>query len=300
MWAGIGNWDIVTQSYFRRGIEPGIIPLQEDRPPDSGPAGSTRKHRLNGETMGTLEGKSALITGAGRGFGYAIARRFIDEGANVALNFRSSRDKCDELAAFAQVAGQRAITIQADITDRSAVTRMVEEAVSKLNKIDILVNNAGVMNLGQFSKSTKDQWRRELETNIFGTLGVTREVLPGMIAQNGGRVINLSSQLAIAGWDQGAVYAGSKGFVLAWTRSLAHEVGQYGITVNTICPGSIQTDMNASLYASHEAREEKAQTLPLRRLGTPDDVAECAVFFASDAANYLTGQYLGPNGGNVM
>jgi 3-oxoacyl-[acyl-carrier protein] reductase len=121
-----------------------------------------------------------------------------------------------------------------------------------------------------------------------------------MIAQRSGKIINLSSQLALIGWDKAAVYAGSKGFILTWTKSLARELGQYNINVNAIGPGSIITDMNRSLYASPEAAERRAQELPLRRFGTPRDVGECALFLASDAGNYLTGQMLWPNGGNVM
>ncbi len=121
-----------------------------------------------------------------------------------------------------------------------------------------------------------------------------------MIARRYGKIINLSSQLALIGWNRGAVYSGTKGFLLTWTRSLARELGEYGINVNAIGPGSIPTDMNAAIYANEEARSQRARELPLRRLGTPRDVAESALFLASDASAFLTGQMLGPNGGNVM
>jgi 3-oxoacyl-[acyl-carrier protein] reductase len=125
-------------------------------------------------------------------------------------------------------------------------------------------------------------------------------VMPGMIAQGWGRIINLSSQLALVGWEQAPVYSGTKGFVLTWTKSLARELGQYGITVNAIGPGSIITDMNADVYPSEKAKRARMAQLPLRRFGDPRDVAECALFLASDAGSFLTGQMLGPNGGNVM
>lgn len=250
--------------------------------------------------MGTLDGKVALITGAGRGFGLAIAERFLEEGADLALNYRASKGALDALVARASEAGRQAVALQADVTDATAVSAMASDAIDRFGRIDVLVNNAGIMHVGPFAESTEDSWQCEIDVNVFGTLRVTREVLPHMIAQGSGRIVNLSSQLALVGWDRGAVYAGTKGFIVSWTRSLAREVGQHNITVNTICPGSILTDMNREIYSSPEAAAQKAKELPLRRLGTPYDVAECAVFFASDAANFLTGQYLGPNGGNVM
>ncbi len=151
-----------------------------------------------------------------------------------------------------------------------------------------------------FIESRETDWRDEIEVNIFGPLRLTRRLLPAMIAQGGGRIINLSSQLAPTGGNGMAVYSGTKGFILSWTKSLAQEVGQYGINVNAIGPGSIVTDMNLALYPDEEARTRRAAELPLRRMGSPRDVAACALFLASDASNFLTGQMLGPNGGNVM
>lgn len=250
--------------------------------------------------MGILDGKVALITGAGRGFGLAIAERFAEEGADLALNYRASRDACDALVGQARAAGRRAAAIRADITDGAAVEAMAATVIDQFGRIDILVNNAGVMHLAPFVESSEEAWRAEMEVNVFGTLRVTRAVLPGMIAQRSGKIINLSSQLALVGWDRAAVYAGGKAFVLTWSKSLAREVGKYNINVNVIGPGSIITDMNRDIYPTPEAAERRAAELPLRRLGSPRDVAESALFLASDASGFLTGQMLGPNGGNVM
>jgi len=250
--------------------------------------------------MGALTGKVALITGAGRGFGQAIAEVFLEAGADLALNYRASRAGCDALAERARANGQRALSVEADVTDAAATEAMVKEVIAEFGRIDILVNNAGVMNVQPFVETTEASWQDEIQVNIIAPLRLTRAVVPHMIAQRSGKIINLSSQLALIGWDKAAVYAGSKGFILTWTKSLARELGQYNINVNAIGPGSIITDMNRGIYPSPEAAERRAQELPLRRFGTPRDVGECALFLASDAGSYLTGQMLGPNGGNVM
>ena len=250
--------------------------------------------------MTELRGKVALITGAGRGFGLATAERFAEAGANLALNYRQSQEGCARVAEQARTFGSRAISVQADISDARDVERMVDQTISQFGRIDVLINNAGIMKLMPFLESSEADWQAEMDVNVFGPLRVTRAVLPHMIDQRSGKIVNLSSQLALIGWDRGAVYAGSKGFLLTWTKSLAREVGRYNINVNAIGPGSIATDMNSAIYPDEEAKQKRAAELPLRRLGTPRDVAECALFLSSDAASFLTGQVLGPNGGNVM
>ena len=250
--------------------------------------------------MGGLTGKVALITGAGRGFGRAIGERFAEAGATLALNYRESAAGCEEVAEQAREAGNQAMAVQADVTDGPAVEAMVEKVIAEFGRIDILVNNAGIMYHEPFTASGEEHWRQEMEVNVFGPLRLTHAVVPGMIAQGYGRIVNLSSQLALIGWERAPVYAGTKGFILTWTKSLARELGQHGITVNAIGPGSIITDMNADVYPDEEARQRRMGELPLRRFGSPRDVAECALFLASESGSFLTGQMLGPNGGNVM
>jgi len=247
-----------------------------------------------------LQGKVALITGAGRGFGRAIGERFAEAGASLALNYRASAEGCEAVAEQARAMGSQAITVQADVTDGPAVEAMVARVIGELGRIDILVNNAGIMFHEPFAASGEEHWRQEMEVNVFGPLRLTHAVVPGMIGQGYGRMVNLSSQLALVGWERAPVYAGTKGFILTWTKSLARELGQHGITVNAIGPGSIITDMNADVYPDEEAKRRRMGELPLRRFGSPRDVAECAFFLASDAGSFLTGQMLGPNGGNVM
>jgi len=250
--------------------------------------------------MEELKGKVALITGAGRGFGRAFGERFAEAGATLALNYRESATGCEEVAEQVRALGGRAITVQTDVTDGPAIETMVSRVIDELGRIDILVNNAGIMYHEPFVESGEEHWRHELEVNVFGPLRLTHAVARGMIAQGGGRIVNLSSQLALTGWERAPVYAGTKGFILTWTKSLARELGQHNITVNAIGPGSIITDMNADVYPNEDAKQRRARELPLRRFGSPSDVAECALFLASDAGSFLTGQMLGPNGGNVM
>jgi 3-oxoacyl-[acyl-carrier protein] reductase len=250
--------------------------------------------------MGELTGKVALITGAGRGFGLATAERFAEAGAELALHYRKSRGGCEAVAARLPRDGRRALVVQADLADGPAIEAMVRQVLDAFGRVDILVNNAGILFHRPFSQSREADWRAEVEVNIFGTLRVTQAVLPAMIARRAGKIVNLSSQLAHIGGDGMAVYSGTKGFILSWTKSLAREVGQHNINVNAIGPGTIPTDMNRALYPDEAALARRAAQVPLRRMGVPRDVAECALFLASDASNFLTGQMLGPNGGNVM
>lgn len=246
---------------------------------------------------GLLTGKVALVTGAGRGFGLAIATAFLAEGATVVAHHRSSAAAVERLA---DTAPGRVTPVRADLREPAGGPEVVRAALAAHGRIDLLVNNAGSMAVGGFAESTEDDWARDIELNIWATLRVTRAAVPGMMAAGSGRIINLSSQLALRPWDRGAVYAGTKGFLLTWTKSLAAELGPYGINVNAIGPGSILTDMNREVFPDEEAARRKAAELPLRRLGSPADVAGAAVFLAGPGSSFMTGQFLGVNGGSQM
>ena len=256
---------------------------------------------MTGVPAGVLAGRTAVVTGAGKGFGHAIAAAFLDQGANVVLHHRSSAAGVDELLAQAGTgAAQRAVAVRADLREPGAGEDLAARAVEAFGTVDVLVNNAGSMAVGPFVDSTEEQWAADLELNVWAPLRLTRAVLPTMIAQRGGKVINIASQLALRPWDRGAVYAGTKGFLLSWTKSLAAEVGRHGINVNAVGPGSIATDMNKDIFPDAEAERAKAAELPLRRLGRPSDVAGVALFLASPASDFMTGQLLGINGGSQM
>ena len=251
--------------------------------------------------MGQLDGRVALITGAGRGFGRAIALAYGAEGADVVVNYNASADAAASLVKELDALGRRAMAIRADVARDDEVKALVDGALARFGAIDILVNNAGVMDRGLFAETPVATYTRMLAINVQGTFHGTRHVLPSMIARKYGRIINLSSQLARANVGTGgfAAYAATKGAIESFTRAMAHEVGAHGITVNALAPGGIDTDMSKAVMTP-EYRARRIQELPVHRLGTLDDLAYAAVFLAAEASGYLTGQTLQVNGGWVM
>jgi 3-oxoacyl-[acyl-carrier protein] reductase len=251
--------------------------------------------------MGALDGRVALVTGAGRGFGRAIALAFGREGADVAVNYRASAGPATEVVGAVEKLGRRAVALQADVAREDDVRRLVEETVTRLGRLDILVNNAGVMVHGPFAEIPVARYAEMFAINVTGTILCTHHALPAMVERKYGRIINLSSQLAQRPFSAGgfAAYAATKGAVEAFTRALAHEVGVHGVTVNALAPGGIETDMSKNVMTP-EYREQRIRELPVHRMGSLDDVAYCAVFLAAEAAGYLTGQILHPSGGWVM
>jgi 3-oxoacyl-[acyl-carrier protein] reductase len=249
---------------------------------------------------GRLAGKVALITGAGRGFGRAIARAFTREGARVAANYLGSQTGAEEVVAEAGRLGAEAIALSGDVAREDDVKALITGTLDRFGRLDILVNNAGIMVRGPLLQLPDDECRRMFDINVMGTLLCSRHALPPMIEQKGGRIINLSSQLAqrAVGGGGFAAYAATKGAIESLTRALAVEVGSHGITVNAIAPGGIETDMSRDVMTA-EYRARRLAELPLRRFGHVDDVAYCAVILASDDAGYLTGQILHPSGGWV-
>lgn len=251
--------------------------------------------------MGRLDDRVALVTGASRGFGRAIALAFGQAGADVVVNYHTDGVAAAEVTAALEKLGRRSLAVQADVGIAGDVRRLVDAALARFGRVDILVNNAGIMERGLFADVPVDHYARMLTTNVTGTMLCTRAALPAMIERRYGRIVNLSSQLARAGVGTGgfAAYAATKGAVEAFTRALAHEVGEHGITVNAIAPGGIDTDMSRAVMTP-EYRARRIKELPVRHLGTLDDVAYCALVLADEAGGYLTGQVLQPNGGWVM
>ena len=249
--------------------------------------------------MKRLENRVALVTGGSRGFGRAVCLAFAREGAHIAVNYHRSETEAREVAQQVESMGQKSLVIRADVGSNDAVKTMVEQVVDTFGSIDILVNNAGLLVKGEFKDIPLAEYDDMLQVNLFGVLYCTHATIPIMIQQHGGRIINLSSQLSQVGGAGLAVYSATKGAINALTKSLAVELGPHGIRVNAIGPGSIRTDMNKDFF--DEAFEKKRSSeLPVRRMGSPEDVAHCAVFLASQESDFITGQMLNPNGGLVM
>jgi len=218
----------------------------------------------------------------------------------VAANYLGSQTGAEEVVAEAGRLGAEAIALSGDVAREDDVKALIAGTLDRFGRLDILVNNAGIMVRGPLLQLPDDECRRMFDINVMGTLLCSRHALPPMIEQKGGRIINLSSQLAqrAVGGGGFAAYAATKGAIESLTRALAVEVGSHGITVNAIAPGGIETDMSRDVMTA-EYRARRLAELPLRRFGHVDDVAYCAVILASDDAGYLTGQILHPSGGWV-
>ncbi len=242
-----------------------------------------------------LSGRVALVTGASRGIGRAIALALAEAGATVAVNYKDNEELANGVVREIEQNGGTAIAWRADVADTNQTAAMIEEISSRFNRLDILINNAGVVRDFLLLEMAEEDWREVLQTNSFGVYHCSKAVLKGMVMRRWGRIINLSSVAAVRGGRGQSNYAASKGAINAFTRSLAAEVGPKGITVNAIAPGLIVTDMSQGVlaFSDHLVRERIA----LRRLGQPKDVAPLAVFLCSEAADYITGQVIYVDGG---
>jgi 3-oxoacyl-[acyl-carrier protein] reductase len=249
--------------------------------------------------MFDLTGKTALITGASRGLGRAIALAFAGQGADVAINYRGNAASADEVAAQIAGIGRRALTIQGDTSaGREACEAIVKEALDALGSVDILVNNAGITRDNLLMRMDGEEWDAVISTNLSGPFWMTRAVARPMLKARRGRIINMSSAAGRMGNAGQANYAAAKAGLIGLTKTTARELASRGITCNAIAPGLIETDLTADLP---EAATEALTTLtPLGYIGSVEDVAAAAVYFASDEARYVTGQVLGVDGGIVM
>ncbi len=204
--------------------------------------------------MGRFDGKIAVITGAARGFGRATAIGFAREGAQVVVNYRRSRPEAEQLKEEIEAFGSQALLVPGDVARREDCRRIIATVEETFGRVDILVNKAGIMDVAEVVAQDETTWDAMMSVNVWGVIHTTKAVLPLMIRQRYGKIVNLSSQLAFVGGERFVFYSGTKGFVLAMTKSLAHEVGQHGINVNAVAPGGIVTDMNLSIYATEESR----------------------------------------------
>jgi len=245
-----------------------------------------------------LEGKKALVTGSSRGIGRAIAERFAEEGAKVGINYQSRDEKASEVLNSIEDHSE-GILLKGDVSDKDDCKCMVEELVDEFGGLDILVNNAGIYRVKNLKKSSIQDFDRTMGVNVKGPFMLSKYSLKYLEDSGYGRIINMSSHWAFRGSDRGTSYVTSKTALLGLTRALALELGPKDITVNGIAPGTIDTDMIAPRY-SEEKRKNRVQTIPVRRLGKPEDIADAALFLASEESGYINGEVIGVNGGATI
>jgi 2-hydroxycyclohexanecarboxyl-CoA dehydrogenase len=244
--------------------------------------------------MGRLDGKIAIVTGAGRGIGKAIAGKLAAEGATVVV---TDLDAGAAGQTAAELTG--AMAMQADVTDRLGVQAMADRVTREFGRIDVLVNNAGWDKASLFLESDPADWDRAIAINLYGVLHACTAVLPVMVARASGAVVNLGSDAGRVGSSGEAVYSAAKGGIIAFTKSLAREMARHQIRVNCVCPGPTDTALFAS-FAGPGLREALTKAIPFRRLGQPTDVANVVAFLASDEASFVTGQTVSVSGGLTM
>ena len=243
-----------------------------------------------------LEGKTAIVTGASRGIGKAIAISLAKEGAEVIINYSSSPENANKVVSEINEFGGKAYPLQADISNENSVNELIKKVLEKHNKIDVLVNNAGITKDGLLMRMKTDDWQKVLDLNLSGVFYCTRAVSRQMLKQKSGRIINITSVVGLMGNPGQANYSAAKAGVVGLTQSSAKEFASRGITVNAVAPGFISTDMTKDLNS-----EAILSAIPLGRFGAPEDVAGAVRFLAADpSAAYITGQTIQVDGGMVM
>ena len=245
-----------------------------------------------------LDGKTALVTGASRGIGRAIALCLAAEGARVAINYAGNVKAAEEVKASGEAAGGTAILCQADVADSAAVEAMIADVVKEFGAIDILVNNAGITRDTLLMRMKDEDFAKVLDTNLKGVFYCTKAVAKLMMKKRSGRIVNMASVVGLVGKAGQTNYAAAKAGVIGFSKSAAKELASRGITVNVVAPGFIGTDMTAGLPES--VKEKMLTDIPLGRMGEPEDVANAVLFLASDQASYITGQVVNVDGGMVM
>lgn len=245
-----------------------------------------------------LENQVALVTGAGRGIGKAIALALAKEGADVIVNYNGSRDRAEEVAKQIREMGRKAEAFPCSVADFSACGQMLEEIVKRYGHLDILVNNAGITKDNLLLKMSEDDFDQVIDVNLKGAFNCIRHAARTMIRQKSGRIINISSVSGVTGNAGQANYSASKAGIIGLTKAAAREMAGKGITVNAVAPGFIQTDMTDVL--SDKIKEGIIKKIPMKRFGKTEDIAQAVCFLASGHAGYITGQVLCVDGGMVM
>lgn len=245
-----------------------------------------------------LTGKIALVTGASRGIGRAIALKLSDAGAKIAINFAGNLAKAEEVKAEIESRGGEALLVQGSVDNFEVVNNIVKKIVETWGTVDILINNAGITRDNLLIKMSESDFDEVIATNLKGVFNCTKAVTRMMMKNRSGRIVNLASVIGLTGNISQANYAAAKAGIIGFTKSAAKELATRGVTVNAIAPGFINTDMTAKL--SEKIREETLNQIPMGKFGTPEDVANLAAFLVSDQAAYITGQVINVDGGLAM
>ncbi len=244
--------------------------------------------------MGTLQEAVVVVTGASRGLGAAIAEEMGSNGAHVVVNYSRSKEPAEELVGKIDGNGSRAIAVQADVSDPEQAQSLIDKTIEEFNRVDVLVNNAGINIDRTLRKLSVEDWDTVIQVDLNSAFYTVHAALPHMTEQGGGKIVNMSSFVGEAGNIGQANYAAAKAGLLGFTKTAAQELARYGITVNAICPGFIETDMVASI--PEEAKAKLLKTIPLGRFGQPEEIAQ-AVRYLVEGGDYITGQALDINGG---
>jgi len=250
--------------------------------------------------MISFEGQTALVTGGSRGIGRSAAIMFARAGADVVINYQARGDAAREVQTEVEKAGRRCLIFKAEISREEEVRRMVEGTIKDFGKIDILVNNAGIWTYGEMGSMPSSVWEETMRINLNGVFYATNAVVTHMKGRQTGNIINVSSTAAVRGEALHSHYAASKGALVSFSKSLAVELAPYNIRVNCVAPGWVDTDMCTEVFSIPGYREKVRQSIPLKRIPLPEDIAGPMLFLASSLARHITGEVLNVNGGSVL
>jgi 3-oxoacyl-[acyl-carrier protein] reductase len=256
--------------------------------------------RNKGGDMIRLDGKRALITGGSRGIGKATALLFAEAGCDVAVNYLNQKNAAEEVKSAVEKIKKKCLIVKADVRNKKEVKRAVDFIVKEWERIDILVNSAGVWTYGEMGSMEARIWRETMEINLDGVFHVCNAVIPYMKMNEGGEIINVSSTAGVRGEAFHSHYAASKGALIALTKSLAVELSTFNIRVNCVAPGWVDTDMCADVFRDKKFKMKVKNSIPLKRIPSPKDIAGPIMFLASDLARHITGEILNVNGGSVL